>query len=128
MKRSKPPLIFNVAILICRRTDHGIVGVYLLSVVLYAIYDNHVVCIIFIACLSVGVASATANRLNKIVSESNFLIREVSGVLHREKLCLNVSHARSIIREVKINIVRNCIVGNLLLLLSSGTQFGYWCG
>ena len=105
-------------------------GVYLLSVVLYAIYASHVVCIIFIACLSVGVASTTANRLNKIVNESNFLIREVSDVnLLREKLFLNVSHARSMIKEVRTNnIVRSCIFVNLLLLLSSGAQFGYWCG
>jgi hypothetical protein len=73
--------------LICRRTDHGIVGVYLLSVVLYAIEVSNVVCIIFTACFSVGVASTTVKRLNKIVNQSNFLVRDVSGgSLLREKL------------------------------------------
>ena len=71
----------------------------------------------FTACFSVGVASTTVKRQNKIVVKSNFRVRDVSGViLLGTKLFLNVSHARSRAKETRSsNIVRRCIFVILLL-------------
>ena len=72
---------------------------------------------IFTACFSVGVASTTVKRQNKIVVKSNIRIRDVSGViLLGTKLLLNVSHARSRAKETRSSsIVRRCIFVILLL-------------
>ena len=88
-----------------------------MSVVLYAIQVSQAVCIMFTACFSVGVASTTVKRQNKIVVKSNFRVRDVSGViLLGEKLFLNVGHTRSRAKETKSsNIVRRCILIILLL-------------
>ena len=71
-------------------------------------------------------------RLNKIVNKNKFLVREVSGVnLLIEKLFLNINHARRRAIEIKSNnIVRRCILMNLLLKFAAGVQErkGYWCG